>query len=41
MVEAWAKRDLETLDEIWDDIITDLDSDYAAYAYVGSIGVGA
>lgn len=41
MVEAWAKRDLEKLDEIWDDIITDLDSDYAAYAYVGSIGVGA
>jgi len=41
MVDAWAKRDLATLDEIWDDIITDLDSDYAAYAYVGSIGVGA
>ncbi|MET7368701.1 hypothetical protein ABZS61_23165 [Streptomyces sp. NPDC005566] len=41
MVDAWAKRDLETLDEIWDDIITDLDSDYAAYAYVGAIGVGA
>ncbi|WP_239074299.1 hypothetical protein [Streptomyces sp. SID10853] len=26
---------------VWDDIITDLDSDYAAYAYVGSTGIGA
>lgn len=41
MVDAWAEGDLDTLDEIWDDIITDLDSDYAAYAYVGSIGIGA
>lgn len=41
MVDAWGKHDLDTLDEIWDDIITDLDSDYAAYAYVGSIGIGA
>lgn len=41
MVEAWGAGDLDTLDEIWDDIITDLDSDYAAYAYVGSIGIGA
>ncbi|MGW6575407.1 hypothetical protein ACWGAN_25055 [Streptomyces sp. NPDC054945] len=28
-------------DEIWDDVITDLDFDYAAYAYVSSIGIGA
>lgn len=41
MVIAWGKGDMDTLDEIWDDIITDLDSDYAAYAYVGSIGIGA
>ncbi|WP_328322959.1 MULTISPECIES: hypothetical protein [unclassified Streptomyces] len=41
MVDAWGKGDMNTLDEIWDDIITDLDSDYAAYAYVGSIGIGA
>ncbi|MFD7719016.1 hypothetical protein [Streptomyces sp. NPDC059814] len=41
MVDAWGEGDLDTLDEIWDDIITDLDSDYAAYAYVGSIGIGA
>lgn len=41
MVDAWGKGDMGTLDEIWDDIITDLDSDYAAYAYVGAIGIGA
>lgn len=41
MIDAWAQNDTDTLDEIWDDIITDLDSDYAAYAYVGSIGIGA
>ncbi|WP_399559146.1 hypothetical protein OHA44_38385 (plasmid) [Streptomyces sp. NBC_00144] len=41
MVDAWGEGDMDTLDEIWDDIITDLDSDYAAYAYVGSIGIGA
>lgn len=29
------------MDEIWDDVITDLDSDYAAYAYVSSVGIGA
>ncbi|WP_328741294.1 hypothetical protein OHA91_39305 (plasmid) [Streptomyces erythrochromogenes] len=25
------------VDEIWDDVITDLDSDYAAYAYILSL----
>ncbi|MET9805967.1 hypothetical protein [Streptomyces halstedii] len=40
-VSAWASGDLDTLDEIWDDVISDLDSDYAAYAYVGSIGISA
>ncbi|MFB8139270.1 hypothetical protein [Streptomyces parvus] len=40
-VDAWGRGDLGALDEIWDDVITDLDSDYAAYAYVGSIGIGA
>ncbi|WP_405773701.1 hypothetical protein [Streptomyces sp. NBC_00859] len=37
MVDAWGKGDMGTLDDIWDDIITD----YAAYAYVGSIGIEA
>lgn len=40
-VNAWATGDMDTLDEIWDDLISDLDSDYAAYAYVGAIGIGA
>ncbi|MEU1382331.1 hypothetical protein [Streptomyces albidoflavus] len=40
-VRAWASGDLNTLDEIWDDVISDLDSDYAAYAYVESIGISA
>ncbi|MFF3675822.1 hypothetical protein ACFYYS_17790 [Streptomyces sp. NPDC002120] len=41
LVHAWAARDAALVDEIWDDVITDLDSDYAAYAYVSSVGIGA
>ncbi|MFD9106305.1 hypothetical protein ACFVZN_35190 [Streptomyces virginiae] len=41
LVQAWADRDEAMVDEIWDDVITDLDSDYAAYAYVSSVGIGA
>ncbi|MET7540032.1 hypothetical protein [Streptomyces sp. NPDC005507] len=41
LVDAWAAKDENALDEIWDDIITDLDSDYAAYAYVSSVGISA
>ncbi|MFE2992631.1 hypothetical protein [Streptomyces sp. NPDC059262] len=41
LVDAWAAQDENTLDEIWDDIITDLDSDYAAYAFVSSVGISA
>ncbi|MFB7263893.1 hypothetical protein ACFCXH_17320 [Streptomyces nojiriensis] len=41
LVSAWAARDEAMVDEIWDDVITDLDSDYAAYAYVSSVGIGA
>ncbi|MFF5689058.1 hypothetical protein ACFY7N_00005 [Streptomyces albidoflavus] len=40
-VGAWASGDLNTLDEIWDDVISGLDSDYSAYAYVESIGISA
>ncbi|MEU3756395.1 hypothetical protein AB0H17_27150 [Streptomyces olivoreticuli] len=40
MVDAWAAKDLEALDEVWDDIICDLDSDYAAYAYVSAVSIG-
>ncbi|MGW4748201.1 hypothetical protein ACWEPR_25700 [Streptomyces sp. NPDC004290] len=41
LVDAWAAQDADTVDEIWDDVISDLDSDYGAYAYVASIGIGA
>ncbi|MFI9106579.1 hypothetical protein ACIGXA_39390 [Streptomyces fildesensis] len=41
LVAAWGRDDENALDEIWDDVITDLDSQYAAYAYVGSLGIGA
>ncbi|MEC4575080.1 hypothetical protein [Streptomyces virginiae] len=41
LVQAWADRNEAMVDEIWDDVISDLDSEYAAYAYVSSIGIGA
>lgn len=40
-VDASAANDIATLDEIWDDIIADLDSDWIAYAYVSGIGTNA
>ncbi|MFJ9552129.1 hypothetical protein [Streptomyces erythrochromogenes] len=41
LVKAWADRDEALVDDIWEDVINDLDSDYAAYAYVSSVGIGA
>ncbi|MEU8763845.1 hypothetical protein [Streptomyces sp. NPDC048659] len=41
LVDAWAQQDAATVDEIWDDVISDLDSDYNAYSYVSSVGIGA
>ncbi|MFF3843611.1 hypothetical protein [Streptomyces sp. NPDC001930] len=41
LVDAWATHDAHTIDEIWDDVISDLDSDYNAYAHVSSVGIGA
>ncbi|MFF9011354.1 hypothetical protein ACF09C_00025 [Streptomyces sp. NPDC014870] len=41
LVDAYADQNDDLMDEIWDDVITDLDSDYNAYAYVASIGIGA
>ncbi|MFF9345321.1 hypothetical protein ACF1CG_36880 [Streptomyces sp. NPDC014773] len=41
LVDAWASQDAATVDEIWDDVISDLDSDYNAYAYVSSVGINA
>jgi hypothetical protein len=39
--DVWAGKDADTMDEIWEDIIQDLDSVYARYAYVSSVGIGA
>lgn len=41
MVDAWLAGDENTLDEIWDDIISDLDSSWDAYSNVSSVGFGA
>ncbi|MFI1831417.1 hypothetical protein ACH41E_33975 [Streptomyces sp. NPDC020412] len=41
LVKAWAEGDAETMEEIWDDVISELDSDYGAYAYVGAVTIGA
>ncbi|MFF2777510.1 hypothetical protein ACFVU3_21675 [Streptomyces sp. NPDC058052] len=40
-MRAWARKDAGALDEIGDDVITDLDSDDNAYAYVSSVGISA
>ncbi|PWI46191.1 hypothetical protein [Streptomyces sp. ICBB 8177] len=40
-VDAWAAQDLGAMDEVWDDIICDLDSAFRAYAYVTSVGIAA
>ncbi|MEU3423598.1 hypothetical protein AB0F39_34495 [Streptomyces murinus] len=41
MIDAWADQNEDLMDEIWEDIISDLDSDWTAYAYVSSVGIGA
>lgn len=41
LVKAWADKDQGTVDEVWDDVLSDLDSDYNAYAYVSSVGINA
>ncbi|WP_405021613.1 hypothetical protein OHV05_35195 (plasmid) [Kitasatospora sp. NBC_00070] len=40
-VDALTAGDTGKLEEIWDDIIADLDSDYGAYQYVSHVGLGA
>jgi hypothetical protein len=35
------KQSDDLMDEIWEGIISDLDSDWTAYAYVSSVGIGA
>ncbi|MEU2358609.1 hypothetical protein ABZ599_37555 [Streptomyces misionensis] len=40
-VDAMKAGDAQKLEEIWDDIITELDSDWGAYTYVSYVGLGA
>ncbi|MET8824210.1 hypothetical protein [Streptomyces rochei] len=40
-VDAMEAGDAEKLEEIWDDIIAELDSDWGAYTYVSYVGLGA
>ncbi|WP_394298116.1 transcriptional regulator [Streptomyces rimosus] len=40
-VDAWLADDAEALDRIWDDLITELGSDYDAYSNVSSVGWAA
>ncbi|MFB7865376.1 MULTISPECIES: hypothetical protein [Streptomyces] len=40
-VDAMVAGDVGKLEEIWDDVIADLDSDWGAYTYVRHIGLGA
>ncbi|WP_330351645.1 hypothetical protein [Streptomyces sp. NBC_00582] len=40
-VDAFVAGDIAGLEEIWDDIIGELDSDWGAYTYVAHIGLGA
>ncbi|WP_331730055.1 hypothetical protein OHV05_35495 (plasmid) [Kitasatospora sp. NBC_00070] len=40
-VDALTAGDAGRLAEIWEDIISELDSDYGAYLYVSHVGLGA
>ncbi|WP_326794074.1 hypothetical protein OG946_35985 [Streptomyces sp. NBC_01808] len=40
-VTGWAEGDDTLLGDVWEDIIADLDSDWAAYSYVGAVTLGA
>nr|WP_202449806.1 hypothetical protein [Streptomyces sp. SID4917] len=40
-VDAMEAGDEGRLEEIWDDIISELDSDWGAYTYVSYVGLGA
>lgn len=41
MVDAWLDEDESTLDDIWEDVIQDMDSQYDAYSNVSAVGFGA
>ncbi|MFB4197313.1 transcriptional regulator [Streptomyces carpaticus] len=40
IIAAWIAGNHEMLDIVWDEIITDLGSDYDSYSYVSSVGFG-
>ncbi len=40
IIAAWIEGDGQMLDIVWDEIITDIGSDYDSYAYVSSVGFG-
>ena len=40
-VDALADGNLGALEDVWDDVIAELDSDWGAYTYVAHIGLGA
>ncbi|MFI1200455.1 hypothetical protein ACH4VR_13555 [Streptomyces sp. NPDC020883] len=40
-VDAMVAGDVDKLEELWDDVIAELDSDWGAYTYVSHIGLGA
>lgn len=40
-VDAWLDDDYTALDDIWDDVIADIGTDYDSYSYVSSIGWAA
>jgi hypothetical protein len=40
-VDALVDGNLDALEEVWDDMIAELDSDWGAYTYVSHIGLGA
>ncbi|TDC18420.1 transcriptional regulator [Streptomyces sp. 8K308] len=40
IIQAWIDEDGQMLDIVWDEIITDIGSDYDSYSYVSSIGFG-
>ncbi|MGA4954086.1 hypothetical protein [Streptomyces lydicamycinicus] len=41
LVDAWSAQDMTVIDDIWEDVISDLDSDWNAYSYVSAVGIGA
>ncbi|WP_157874522.1 hypothetical protein [Streptomyces sp. AcH 505] len=39
IVQAWAAQDSLVMEDLWQELISDMDSDYRSYQYVGHIGI--